>query len=82
MLCLDDFEFSELDLIYLDVEGWEGKILSGGSETIRKHRPTIVAEHKWKITQRHGDWLEWFKSEFNYREVDKFGNDVCLISEP
>ena len=78
MLCLDDFDFPQVDLVYLDVEGWEGRILAGGSEMIRKHRPTVIAEHKLKIIQKHGDWLDWFKKEFNYNEVDKIGQDICL----
>lgn len=80
-LTLANFEFPALDLIYLDTEGSEGRILAGSLSTIGKHKPVIVAEHKHKIIKRIGsDWLEWFTESMGYEVADKIGNDVCLVS--
>jgi len=79
MLMLDDFDFPQVDLLYLDVEGWEGRIFQGAKKTIEKHRPVIIAEYKKKIL-RFGDWFEDFRRDFNYKQVDQVGSDVCLVS--
>jgi len=44
MLRLDDFQFAELDLVYLDVEGFELFALRGAAETIARCRPVISVE--------------------------------------
>jgi FkbM family methyltransferase len=42
---IDDFKFSVLDAINLDVEGMEFKALIGGTATIEKHKPIIFLEN-------------------------------------
>lgn len=44
-LQLDNFEFSSLDLLCLDVEGYEANILDGAFMTIRTHWPVITVEN-------------------------------------
>lgn len=46
---LDSFEFSEVDLIKVDVEGHEMEVLQGGLETLNRESPTLLIE----IEQRH-----------------------------
>jgi len=46
---LDDFEFKDVDLIKIDVEGHEWEVIQGGAETIRRERPILFIE----IEQRH-----------------------------
>ena len=46
---LDSFEFSEVDLIKIDVEGHELEVLQGGLETLKRQSPTLLIE----IEQRH-----------------------------
>ncbi|MGC9123924.1 MAG: FkbM family methyltransferase [Thermoplasmata archaeon] len=41
---LDDFEFERVDLIKIDVEGFELDVLEGAKKTIMKHRPKIILE--------------------------------------
>lgn len=41
---LDSYEFKYVDLIKIDVEGWEPYVLRGGIKTINDWKPTIVAE--------------------------------------
>lgn len=43
---LDDLNFSVVDYIKLDCEGFEYKIIQGAAETIRRCRPVIVVEQK------------------------------------
>jgi FkbM family methyltransferase len=46
---LDSFEFTEVDLIKIDVEGHELAVLEGAQDTIRREGPTLLIE----IEQRH-----------------------------
>jgi FkbM family methyltransferase len=46
---LDDYGFTDVDLIKIDVEGHELKVLIGAEETIRRTRPHLIVE----IEQRH-----------------------------
>jgi FkbM family methyltransferase len=43
-MALDNVECPSLDLIKIDVEGWEPEVIQGAAETIRKHQPLIYAE--------------------------------------
>lgn len=45
MFTLDDFQFHALDLLHLDVEGYEPNVLAGGITTINAHKPVIFAEN-------------------------------------
>jgi FkbM family methyltransferase len=46
MFTIDSFKFKyPVDLIALDVEGYEYKVLQGAKKTIRKFHPTIIAEN-------------------------------------
>ncbi|GAB4361967.1 MAG: hypothetical protein Kow0026_25430 [Oricola sp.] len=49
---LDSFGFDDVDLLKIDVEGHELKVLRGARETIRECRPTILVE----VEQRHLDF--------------------------
>lgn len=41
---LDDFSFSEIALMKIDVEGHELAVLRGSLETLDKHRPAVIVE--------------------------------------
>lgn len=43
---LDSFGFEGVDLVKIDVEGFERAVLEGGEATIRRDRPHIVLEQK------------------------------------
>lgn len=51
---LDDFTFPRLDLLKIDVEGFEFSVLAGAAETIRKHRPMILIEANDIWLAKHG----------------------------
>lgn len=44
LMRLDDYPLERLDVIKLDVEHWEGKVLKGGRRTIDRFVPAIVSE--------------------------------------
>jgi FkbM family methyltransferase len=46
---LDEFDLASLSFLKIDVEGLEDKVIRGGIETIRKHRPIMLIE----IEERH-----------------------------
>ena len=49
MRTLDSFGFSGIDVIKIDVEGFEEFVLKGASETLRTNRPALIVE----IEDRH-----------------------------
>lgn len=46
---LDSFEFQDVDMLKVDVEGHEQHVFEGAVETIRRYKPIILAE----IEERH-----------------------------
>lgn len=73
MLRLDDIELADLDLLQLDVEGWEGPALRGATATIDRCKPVIHVELRDINTNpghRTTDVLAWLRSH-GYRQVAK-----------
>lgn len=66
---LDNFDFPALDLIYLDIEGYEYNALQGAKETINKWKPAIFAERADKP-----EIIE-FLSSFGYEMREKSVSD-------
>ena len=50
-----DKGLARLDFIKADVEGWELRALTGGMETLRRHRPTLYLEVDDACLVRAGD---------------------------
>lgn len=44
MHSIDSLQLSHVDLIHLDLEGYEEKAIKGAMETIKKFKPTIITE--------------------------------------
>lgn len=44
VMCIDDFNLPECDLIQLDVEGYEPNVISGAMRTIDRFSPVVVTE--------------------------------------
>jgi FkbM family methyltransferase len=73
---LDDYNFTDVDVIKIDVEGYELFVLQGGEQTIMKYRPVIQTELHQGLFKRQGitiqDVAEWFYAH-NYYAIDKHG---------
>ena len=41
---IDDLNLQQCDLIHLDVEGYEEKVINGALETIKKFKPVVIVE--------------------------------------
>jgi FkbM family methyltransferase len=51
---LDSLNIKNIDLIKMDVEGYESFVLLGGKSTIKKYKPIIVTEDK-NLHKKYGD---------------------------
>jgi len=81
---LDDFEFENVNLIKIDVEGWEFEVLKGAVNTIKKHQPVLLVEftggsskkslHRYNVSE----YYELIES-INYTPVAVSGDDTIYI---
>lgn len=81
---LDEFVFSNVDLIKIDVEGWELEVLKGAIGTIQTHRPILLIEftggqskkslHSYNVDE----YLELI-NYLGYQEVARAGDDTIYI---
>lgn len=79
---LDSFELTEVDLIKIDCEGFELKVLKGAVETLQRYRPTIIVEQKPGNGSRYGygdtaalPWLE----KMGAKMADKRAGDYVFV---
>ncbi|MHA2069722.1 MAG: FkbM family methyltransferase [Candidatus Thorarchaeota archaeon] len=54
VVVLDDYNFTEVDFIKIDCEGYELFILKGLEQTILANRPVIIVEQKPGNAERYG----------------------------
>lgn len=78
-----DFLFSELncvDLLKIDVEGFEMKVLSGLSSTIRKFKPVVYVEVRDCFIPEFKNWLHRFEYRIDRTHFRHKGhkNYLCL----
>lgn len=78
---LDSFTFERIDLLKIDVEGWEFEVLKGAKETIKKHKPVLLVEFTggdWKKSFLKYDPTEYnkFIKDLGYKEVKKVDIDT------
>jgi FkbM family methyltransferase len=69
MFKVDDLKLRALDLLWLDLEGYEQKAVEGAINAIDQHRPLIMAE------RGHDNILNLIK-DFGYREVCRSVSDT------
>lgn len=72
MMTLDTFDFPSLDLLQLDVEGFEIHILEGGLRTIQKHLPVITCENGYELIAK-------FLLPLGYERVDQSRSDTVYV---
>jgi hypothetical protein len=80
MKTLDSFDFPNIDLIKIDVEGFEGEILKGAMETIERHKPVLVIEqqkHEYQNDMQDVPVIRTLES-WGYEVVEQFNKDWVL----
>jgi FkbM family methyltransferase len=81
---LDSFKFDVVDLIKVDVEGWEFEVLKGAVNTIQQHQPTLMIEftggsdykslHRYNVEEYHA-----LIASLNYRAVTRVDGDTIYV---
>jgi FkbM family methyltransferase len=77
---LDSYALTEVDLIKIDVEGYERPIIEGALSTILRERPVIIVEQVGNLSQRYGyphTAVERLH-ELGYELVTTLGPDAIL----
>ncbi len=80
---VDDLALPCCDLLQLDIEGYEYFALLGAENTIRRYKPVIVLEHKWRCGN-YGltkEKIEAWLRECGYTAREKLANDVVFLPE-
>ena len=81
MITLDSLNFSDVDFIKLDVEGYELDVIKGGINTLRDNDPVIIVEQKEKyVIPEEGPQaaLKFLMKELNYKVIDRVVDDWIL----
>ena len=82
MTTLDTYELTNVDLIKIDVEGYELEVLQGGQNTIKKNKPVVVMEVKEGLSERHGiHYLQApnYLISMDYKQVDEEKRDKIFV---
>lgn len=72
---LDSFYFPFVDLIHLDTEGSEIKVLQGAKQTILAHKPTLLIENG------NTEEVKSFLKEIGYKMVGQSGLDFAWVPQ-
>lgn len=68
---IDDMNLSSLDLIYLDVEGYEKNIINGAEQSINKFKPLIACEN--------GNNVADILSALGYKSIGAVHSDTFFV---
>lgn len=82
ILKLDDLHLNEVDLILLDIEGYEAHALCGAHDTIQRCLPVVMMEDKGMDAKHHGlprgaavSYLE----RMGYEVKERVARDVIMV---
>lgn len=80
-VAIDDMGLVDVDLIYLDIEGYEATALIGAAETIRHCRPVIGVEDKrLHLRREQTSATDLLVNEFGYRSIGRpFSLDEIFV---
>lgn len=83
---LDDFIYKDVDLIKIDVEGWELEVLLGAEKTILEHLPVLIVEftggaskkslHTYDVNEYYN-----FINRIGYVPVGEYDDDIIYVKE-
>jgi FkbM family methyltransferase len=82
MFTIDSLNIENLDLIHLDVEGYESFVLEGGTSTIQQQRPIVAVE--WlnncqKFDRSQNEIHDFFIKYLEYQEYIDISNERVFI---
>jgi hypothetical protein len=77
---LDSFNLTNIDMIKIDVEGFEGEILAGAMKTIEQNKPVLVIEQQKHEYQNDINETPAIKilEGWGYQVVEQFNKDWVL----
>jgi FkbM family methyltransferase len=84
---LDQLMVGPVDVMKIDVEGAEGRAVSGAAELITKHRPIVVTEVSDAMLTLRSTWsmrsyIEWFMAkQYSVSIVDRNGGNPERIED-
>lgn len=85
---LDSFELTDVDLIKMDVEGWETQVILGATETLKNNSPIVIVENHG-IQKRHREEGYATRQQvilpllnLGYRLIDVRSNDFIFSKFP
>lgn len=87
ILTIDEQNFKDVDLIWLDIEGYEYKALKGAKQTLEEYKPLLVLEnngliHEFPSTNLGSEtFRSRMKSEFNYVYIGRMMRDDIYIHQ-
>jgi hypothetical protein len=81
---LDEYELTDVDLIKVDVEGWEFEVLKGAQETIRRCQPTLMIEFtgggaRKSMTSYSVDLYHKLINDLGYHSVASIDDDTIYV---
>jgi FkbM family methyltransferase len=82
MRTIDSYEFDDLDLIKVDVEGFEENVLRGSERTIRTCKPVVIVEQKREMASRFGLPIlgaVHLLESWGYKAVEEISGDHILV---
>lgn len=78
IVSIDSFSFGHVDLLKIDVEGYEGSVVRGASKTIYEWEPVIVFEDNGLGPKFYGDaWIDpkHVLRDLGYRRRERINKD-------
>lgn len=81
VLRIDDFAWPYVDLIQLDIEGFEHAAILGAQRTIAQHRPTVILElknHGERYGVKDAETFALMES-LGYRNAGRHFDDVVFV---
>jgi FkbM family methyltransferase len=77
---LDDYEFTDIDFIKIDVEGYENQVVLGAKETLLRNKPIIIVEQKGfsdRLNETQFEAIDTLKS-YGAKVIDQVVKDYIL----
>lgn len=84
MRTVDSLELHQLSAMFLDVEGYELKVLMGAHSTLHNLRPKVLTIEENGLQSRYGiaeDAVENYLKTFGYVQKERFEEDVIYALE-